>query len=215
MSSVPYESFLPEVLPFVRDAPEFVVVNAIRNACMEFCRESQYWREQLDSITVVPDQAEYDLSSQSSGAGIASIVTARIGRQLLLPKATEELDLMLGPDWRTLQGVVGYITHDSEDTVRLVQVPAQLYTDTLEITAALVPFRSSVKVGKCIYERYAEVIAFGARARLHDTPGQPYTDEAAAKKFRMWFESGYGDARIAANKGLGRTPLVVRPPSII
>ena len=42
MTAVSYEVFLPEVMPYVHDVPEIVAVQAIRNACIEFCEETQY-----------------------------------------------------------------------------------------------------------------------------------------------------------------------------
>lgn len=213
MSSVTYDTFFAEVLPYVRDCSEVAALNAIRSACIEFCEKSLVWREVLPDITTIADQAEYDLDLDVQ-AGLAMIITAQLGSKVLLPKSTEELDQLIGADWRTRQGPVSFITHDDFETVRLVMVPDQVYDDPVAITAALRPLRTSTKVDKKIYERYAEVIGFGARARLHDTPGQPYSDETAAKKFRMWFETGYGEAKIAANRGLTRTPLFVRPPSI-
>lgn len=210
---VPYEDFLVEVLPYVRDVPEFVAVNAIRNACIEFCENSLYWREVLPDIEIVSGQAEYDVDTQL-GASIAMIVTARIGRHHLKPEATESLDEKLGADWRTREGATNFITQDNASTVRLACVPGSTYEDPLTITAALRPDRGSAKVGRAVFERYAEVIGHGARARLHNTSGQPYSDPQEALKFRRWFETGYGEAKIAINRGLGRTNLVVRPPRI-
>lgn len=213
MNTTPYDSFLPEVLPYVRDCAEVVAINAIRNACMEFCEHSQLWREELPDVTLEAGEAVYQLEVPA-GSGLAAIISARIGRIQLIPKSIEDLNVVLGPDWRDREGPVNYITHDDYDSVRLVMVPSAGYTEDLKMTVALKPLRSSTKVAKVVYERYAEIIGFGARARLHDTPNQSYSDEKAAKKFRMWFETGYGEAKIAANKGLTRAVLVVRPPTV-
>lgn len=213
MSAVPYDQFLPEVMPYVRDCPEFVAINAIRNACMEFCEKSTFVREQLPEIEVLQNQACYDLET-ITGTSVVMIMSATIGYRHLKPVALEELDSLIQGDWRTRTGPLTHITQEHYESVRLVMVPDQDYDDTLKITAATRPLRNSTKVARVVYERYAEIIGFGARARLHDTPGQPYNDETAAKKFRMWFESGYGEAKIAANRGRGRSALVVRPPTI-
>ena len=50
MSEISYEVFLPEVMPFVRDVPEIVAVQAIRNAVIEFCEETHYMQENLDPM---------------------------------------------------------------------------------------------------------------------------------------------------------------------
>lgn len=215
MSSVSYEIFLPEVVPYVRDCPEFVAINAIRNASIEFCEKSLYLRQTLDDIVIVPGQAEYDLGLTSIGASVACIVSAHVGYFPLQPRAEETLAELYGGDWRKMEGPVQFITQDTLDTVRLVQVPQSTYTDALDLVVALRPLRTSTNIDRRIFESWAEVIGFGARARLHDTPGQPYSDETAARKFRVWFESGCSKATSAANRGLGRTSLVVRPPRFI
>lgn len=213
MSMVPYEAFLPEVLPYVRDCPEFVAINAIRNACIEFCGQSLIVREVLPSIEIVAGQAEYALDIPL-GSSVKSIIAAGIGLMKLHPNAEEQIALIFGSDWRTREGPVQFVMQDEPDTIRLVMVPTDAYDEPLNLTVALQPMRSSKTVQKIVYERWAETIGFGARARLHDTPGQPYADMEAASKYRRWFETGIGKAKIEANRALGRTNLVVRPPTV-
>lgn len=213
MQTIEYSSFLPEVLPYVRDCPEFVAINAIRNACIEFCENSLYWREVLPAIVLEEGEALYDLDLPV-GTGVAKIISAGLGYKNLTARVEEELREILGEGWRTRPGPVQYYLQDEIEQIRVVMVPDQTYEDDLIVTAALRPTRASTKVGKIVYERFAEVIGFGARARLHDTPGQPYFNETAAKKFRAWFETGYGEAKIDVNRGLSRANLVVRPPRI-
>ena len=51
MTAVSYEVFLPEVMPYVHDVPEIVAVQAIRNACIEFCEKTHYLQEKLYAIS--------------------------------------------------------------------------------------------------------------------------------------------------------------------
>lgn len=215
MSQVEYSAFLPDVLPYVRDCPEFVAINAIRNACIEFCEKSTWWRTTLETIPLVAGQSEYDLDVEV-GSGIAVIISAHIGRQPLIVSTEEYLRDTIGPDWRERTGSPQWIVHDGDfDTVRLAFVPDSVPEDELTLHVSLRPIKSSTRVPKELYERWGEIIGFGARARLHDTPGQPYANEEAAKKYRQWFESGYGEAKIQANRGRGRAALFVRPPRIV
>lgn len=215
MSQVEYSAFLPDVLPYVRDVPEFVAINAIRNTCIEFCEKSTWWRKSLEPITLVVEQSEYTLDIEV-GSSIAAIMSAHIGRVEVLPKTEEFLNQTIGPDWRTRTGPVQYLVHDGDfDTIRLAFVPDVVPDDPLSLHVALRPIKSSTRVPKELYERWGEIIGFGARARLHDTPGQPYSNEEAAMKFRKWFQSGYGEAKVQANRGRGRGPLMVRPPRLV
>lgn len=209
MSTVDYSNFLADVVPYVRDCPEFVAITAIRSACMEFCEQSLYWRQSLDAMDIVVGQDEYTLDIES-GTGVASVVESFIGERPIEFKSTDQLNQLMGLNWRQRTGAVQYLTQETPDTIRVVPIPDVATSDQLYITIALRPLRTSTRVLKDIYERYAEVIAFGARARLHDTPGQPYYDEEAAMRYRKWFQSGYGKATIDRNRAGGRGPLLVR-----
>jgi len=211
--TVTYDYFFPEVIPFVRDVPEFVALNAIRNACIEFCEKSTYWRQIVDPITIVAEQAEYDLDIEA-GTGVSQILSAYMGSRELAIMAPEGIKELIGPDWRDQTGMPMYVTSEEYNIIRVVMIPETTSDDDLSLTVALRPLRSSTKVSKDVYERYSEIIGFGARARLHDTPQQPYSDEESAMKFRKWFESGIGEAKIAANRARSRTVLYVRPPRV-
>lgn len=213
MSTVSYEEFFKEVIPFVRDVPEFVALNAIRNACIEFCEETLFWRQVLDPLDIVVGQADYDLEVEAN-TEVAMIVSASLGSLVLGVKSDEELVALLGAKWRDNEGAIQYITQEDFATVRLCMTPDTATTEQLRLTVALRPLRSSTRIDRAIYERYAEIIGWGARARLHDTPQQSYSDEQAAAKFRKWFESGYGKAKISINRGRGRGPIVLRPQRV-
>jgi len=208
-----YDDFFPEVIPYVRDCAEIVARNAIRNACIEFCEKSTYWRQIIDPITIVADQAEYDLDIEL-GTGVSQILTARLGSRDLPVMTAESLTETLGPDWRDQTGYPMAVISEEYNIIRVVPVPETATDEDLCLTVALRPLRSSTKVSKDVYERYSEIIGFGARARLHDTPQQGYSDQEAAIKFRKWFESGIGEAKIAANRARSRATLYVRPPRV-
>ena len=215
MSQVEYSAFLPDVLPYVRDCPECVAINAIRNTCIEFCEKSTWWRTSMEPIPLVAGQSEYDLDV-CVGAAIAAIMSAHLGQQPLQFGTEEKLIEVIGPDWRTREGPVRYVAHDGDfSIIRVAHVPNYTPEEPLTLHVALRPIKSSVRVPKELYERWSEIIGFGARARLHDTPGQPYSNEKAAREYRKWFESGYGQATIQANRGRSRAPLMVRPPRLV
>lgn len=214
---VEYSAFLTDVLPYVRDCPEFVAINAIRNTCIEFCEKSTWWRQTFDPITLVVEQGEYDLDVEV-GTGVAVILAAHLGQRPLQFQTPEYLTSVLGADWRTRPGPTQFITQDGDfTTVRLANPPTVISPEEAELTlhVALRPLKSSTRVPKELYERWSEVIGFGARARLHDTPGQPYANAEAAREYRKWFQSGIGEAKIQANRGRGRAVLTVRPPRIV
>ena len=213
-TAIEFEEFLPEVAPYVRDCPDNAMLNAIRNATIEFCRDSTWLRDTPSvGITIVAGTSEYELDVPSYYE-VATITEANIGNLSLAPSNAETLGQIYGPAWRTLQGQSAHYVIEQPKNIRLALVPNQAQTDTLTYTVALMPKRSASRVDKQLYERWAEVIAHGARARLYDTPAQPYYDVESAKRFRKWFEDGIGEAKIEANRGRSRSVLYVRPPRI-
>jgi len=80
-----------------------------------------------------------------------------------------------------------------------VSEPAVLY-----VKAAIAPTRDSTEIDSEIYEQYAEIIAWGARARLYAQPRQDYTDKAAALDATKMFRFEINRIRMQVTKGLTR-----------
>ncbi len=57
--SVSYDQFLPRVLQYVPDASEFIAVDAIKQACIEFCERTYFWQYEAPAINVVNGQSQY------------------------------------------------------------------------------------------------------------------------------------------------------------
>lgn len=214
MTYVSYDSFLPEVLPYVHDCPQPVALNAIRNACIEFCEQSQWLVYEHDPVTYTANVGNYEFDPPTDTT-VTRLLEAWGLDIRLIPKSQEELTLMFGTAWREATGSPRYYTQLSQDEIILVPKPDVRAANALKMIVVLKPLRSSSAVDPLLYENYAETIAFGARARLYDTPGQPYSDPKQAVKFRAWFESAIGNAKIERNRGLTRANIVARPPLVV
>lgn len=209
-----YETFFPEVLPYVHDVPEFVATNAIRNACIEFCEKSDYIVYTHDPITILPRVSAYELDLPS-GTTLARVLAGWVGNLPLTFKSQEDLQRIYPLDWRQMGGRPQYLTQDTPDEVIVAPFSDYRMDSGLKIIVALKPTRSSTSVDDLVYQRWAEAIGFGARARLYDTPGQPYYDPMSAQKYRQWFESAIGEAKTERNRGLTRNTTRVRPPRLV
>ena len=209
--TVTYDKFLPEVLPYVPDCAEFVAVNAIRNACIEFCRESLYLQLEHDPITTIANVGTYDLEAPD-GYVITRAIDGWAGNMPLTPKSEDDLKRIYPLDWRQQAGRPQYMTQFVPDEVVIVPYPMQKQVNGLKLIVAIAPTRDSVEIDNKIYERWAEAIGFGARARLYDTPKQPYYDPQNAIKYRQMFTNAIGEAKIERYRGMNRTNLRVRPP---
>lgn len=209
MSEVAYELFLPEVMQFVKDVPEVVAVNAIRNSCIEFCQETRYIQENLDPMTGVSGIGTYDLEPDGTYK-IADIVEAWYGDAFLVPRSIEQLtQIYRTTNWNTLGGNPYYYFRPSSQEVRLVPYPQVTEANKIKLRVALKPSRSSTAVREEIYERFLEDIAYGARARLYNTPNQPYYDLKTSLEYLKRFNDVMADVRTQVNKGLTRASVSI------
>lgn len=204
--TVPYEQFLSQVTQYVPDVSEFVAVDSIRNAAIEFCTKSLYWQVNLDPISIIADQATYPLETPPDTKAIQLIVSY-FDENLLIPESPDRLaDIYRMGDWQTLSGTPQYITQIIRPEVVLVPNPYQDVPDILRIRVALAPTRDSQEIDSELFEEWAETIAMGARARLFSQMKMPYYDKTAAMEANKMFRYDINRARIQANKGLVRTP---------
>lgn len=203
--TVPFEQFLPEVVQYVPDVPEFVAINAIRNACIEFCEKSRYWQTDIPAVPLQSNVAEYTVQVPPESKFV-DIVEAYADEVLLIPKSSEELARIYRyTDWRTVQGMPAYITRVNYPTVQVVPYLASATGQELSMRVALAPTRDATEIDEEIYEQFLEYISYGARGRLYSTPKQPYYDKNAAMDYTRMFRAGINEARTRVNKGLSRT----------
>lgn len=202
--SVSYEEFLPRVLQYVPDASEFIAVDAIKQACIEFCERTYYWQYQSPSLNVVNGQSQYVIPTPSDTKFVGP-VQVYFNTLLLIPKSPDELaDIYRMGSWNQLQGSPQYVTRIIKPELTLVPIPYVTQPAVLYVRAALAPTQDSNEVDSEIYEQWAEAIAWGARARLLAQPRQDYTDKAGAIEAAKMFNYHINRARIQMNKGLTR-----------
>jgi len=202
VSTVSYEKFLPEVMPYVRDVPEIVAVQAIRNACIEFCEKTMVLEQSLDPQPLIAGVHTYDLDPDDSSYRVINIVEAWNGEQFLIPKSVEALTTIYRvTNWETLSGNPYYYYRPRPSEMRLVPTPSVSNQSQLRVKAAIAPTRASTAIDENIFERYLEYIAFGARGRLYDTPNQPYYDPNSAAVYLKRFNDKIAEVRVLVNKG--------------
>jgi hypothetical protein len=203
-----FEDFLPEVMPYVPNCPEIVAVSAIRDAAIEFCRKSLWLIYEHDPINTVANQSAYELSLPTD-TEMAAIWTASLDTIQLAPVGEVDASTLSGTT-----GIPMYITQIDTFNVRLVPTP-YLDGSVLQMFAGIMPTRTSVTCDDQLSAHWAEQIGYGARARLHDIPGQPFTSPEMAMKYRAMFSNGMGEAKIERNRGLTRATMRVIPPRFI
>lgn len=206
-----WTAFLPEVLPYAPHCPEVFAVNAIRNAAIEFCERSHWLVYENDPITGVANLAYYTLNPPND-MRVLRVINAWYDQFPLVGKSEQELRSMFLTDWRKQQGAPRYFTQLQDDEIMLVGTPTVTEAGALAVIASIQPTRVSVSTQDSLYDRWAETIAYGAKARLYAAPGQPFTNIKLAGEAQAMFRNGIGKATIERNRGLTPDAVKMRLP---
>lgn len=207
-------SFLPEVMPYCQNVPDFIAENAVRNAAIDFCEQTHWLLYENPDITAVANLNTYVLSPPNDTTCVR-IVEAWFLDNQLIGKSQEELKAMFGRDWRVATGTPRYYTQLETCEVILVPMPDTTTAAAISVIVAIQPARGCTSLPEGLYERWLEVIALGARCRLYETPGQPYSDKSLAMNTAARFRSGINKAKMERNRGLTRGELRVRMPRFV
>lgn len=213
MATVLYSAMLPEVQPHAHSAPEPMVINAIRNAAIEFCERSWVWQIVTPNMGITANTQDYtlDLSAVTTGAAVAEIMQGYYKDKPII--AVSEADIILDyPTWRTRTGTtpLRFMGKDVQTKVSLVPIPSTTVvaaTALMYFKLAIKPTRSSTGLPDFIYEKYLEDIAHGAVARLVMVPHKPYSNANMALSHRKLFDDAIAKARVDSSKSFTRATL--------
>lgn len=194
MAAYTYKNFLPSVMPYVRDCPELVLLQAIRRTFHEFCTESLVWRSEMDAVDIRADVASYALEAPV-GCEPVMVMQAWYAGRALRAYSQDELHAMYGSDWRTQRGnPAGFVHIMYTSEIRLVPTPDAAMTDGLKIVLAVAPTLTAQSAESFLISRYEAVLIDGVRGRLLSMPNQPFTDDKQAVACMVRFRSGIAHA---------------------
>lgn len=201
-STIAFSKFYPEVNPSVLGCPEPLMLNAVRNACIEFCSDTLYWQEILDPADITAADLPYDIDCPS-GTNVAQIMSMSINGAAITPKSADWLDANY-PGWATsVADSPSYYYQPDPNT--FVLVPAPKTTVTVVMRVAYMPARGAVSVAATLHQYYLEGIAAGAMSRLMGVPGQPWSNATMAEHYARMFSAAITNGVIDANKSYDRT----------
>jgi hypothetical protein len=203
-----FEDFLPDVMPYVPGCPEVVAVSAIRNAAIEFCMKSLWLVNNPATLVSVANQAAY-APVLPTDTELAAVDQVTYNASQLNPVGEVDVTYLFQSP-----GVPQYFTQIDPVNVQLLPMP-QSAGVTIRMVVALTPTKTATTCDSNMFERWGEGIGYGARARLHAIPGQPFSSPDESMRCRQMFSTAIGGARIERNRGFTRTVLRVRPPTFV
>lgn len=209
-----YDDFMPYVLPEVPGAPEPIVTQHIRSACIDFCEKSLILTRDHDPITLVEKIVDYDLEPPT-GYIVVKVMKAWLENQELTPLAPDfvreaSVYNRLFSSYESAPDRPRAYLQKDERSISVWGVPDKNYANGLTLRVALKPSRASTTIENVVFEDYAEVIAHGALYRLMISPGKSYTNPEMAAVHKNLFDQGINVARQRATHGQVRSTLSVK-----
>lgn len=223
-----YDNLLPEVAPHVAGASEPLVVNAIRNAVIEFCERSWAYQVLLGPITITPFVQEYVFAAGTNGqpalTTTAAIMWALYNRRQLGAVAKADLNIDTynwqsptpGSVITTTQAQTGtaptrYYSDQESALIGLTPIPNAIASQGgFYVQVALTPSRASADFPTWIYENYLEELAHGALYKLFAMPKKAWTNANLAGTYKKMFLEDCADARVDSARSYTRAPIRTR-----
>jgi len=209
VATTPYTDFLKEVLPFVPGCPRSVAINAIRNAVIEFCSDTEYWQETLDAVSLSASSLPYTIPAPNTDAMYTNLLRATVDGYPLDEAPMDVLDMRV-PGWQSQTGAPRAWYQNVPGELRLYPIPPDTDPASVVLRVAYQPTRTSSGVDERIWLAYAEEISAGALQRLMDMPSKPWSNETSAKKYDDKFSSAKVIAAIEAKKSWTRKAMQVQ-----
>lgn len=200
-----FTSWIPFVQVDVPGCPRALMLDAIRQAVIEFCQDSMFWRLRMDPMTTQANVNQYELDTPSYTT-IVSVRSLVYDGRALEERNVDDMDNH-DPSWRTKQGTPYAYAFLDPNTVILSTTP----TDTgieFNATIALKPTQDSVWCDDSIFEEYRDAITAGACARLMLSANKAWSNPQLAAVKQGIFTEYTVKAKDRALRGLGRR---VRP----
>lgn len=208
MATVAYTTFFPEVLPHVPGCPDPLALNAVRNACYEYCAKTMWWQETRTAVPLTALTLPYTLVAPT-GATVSQILSVSIDGAPLGPTPIDQLDNRVS-NWRARTGKPQAYYQSNPNTLNLYPIPDGTDSYDVVLRVAYVPTRASTFVDSTMHEYHSEEIASGALARLMSVPGTPWSNPEGAAYHRVLFNNAMVTGSVEATKSYTRTGMQIQ-----
>lgn len=180
---------LRDVTPAVPICPTKTVKDNIVESARIFCEKTKIWTEQLEPMSLVANQREYDLTvvnklnTVDPIGDVGDIVTiehVEIDQQSLDPISERYLDATERGWRRHRQRTPRRFYGTPLFYLGLVFTPNANRTDVMDVWVSLKPLRGATEIEDFLYRDWKRGIAYGAIALLKEIPRMPWTDVESA-----------------------------------
>lgn len=213
MDMVPIDDIVPDVAPDVPRCPHPMIVDAIRNATIEFCANTGVWIYRHTPMNIISSISEYRLTVPSD-AQVSRVGSAKISGNPIDIVTEDWLDDNI-PDWESLRRDPRWVYLSSNNTVTLVGKPIVTKTMALKIRLSLKPNREAKNIPLSVYDHYFEQIGRGAKSKLMLMPGREWSDPVAGRINFDLFDKSRKKARNDVESGRGSSATMIKKRSFL
>lgn len=188
MANVTYDAFLDKILPYARNCPDPVIEGAVRDTVIEICEKTGIWQAELDPISAIAGQYEYDLEPPAGTVvhEIVSIINSN--GELLTPVTSGMLDMRY-PDWRNTPGRTLYYINKDSALLWLAPAPSTAQQNAFLVTVTLKPTVTSSSADSRIMTDFRDAIVNGAISRITQMPDRDWSNFKTSAVMLAKFEA--------------------------
>lgn len=213
MADAEYDTILPEVAPYAPNCPEPVMVNAIRNAVIDFCSVTGWLTQDLSPIVLAANTNPYEIEADDDYEIVRVMDPLWLDGAPIRAKTELDLRRLLSSSWMEMTALKpAYFTQLAINEIRVVPTPTASVAEPLTGRIVVKPKRASTGVDERLLEHHAECIAHGALERILQIPDEAYTNSEKATFHAKMYRSMRTKARIEAAMAYGEAQTRVAIP---
>lgn len=196
-----FDVFIPEIVPLCPGCPDYLIERVTREAIIELCKDAKVLRCELEPISLIAGEHEYELDLPAHTA-LDSIHYLSYNGVMLEP-VTERMLENRTAEWRTETGTPTYYIKKSNNKVWIVPQPAASEVNAVTVGAILKPNRTATTFDDELYEDYFDEIVNNVLARLMRMPKKDWSDKGSAGEYYALYARGAANARKRARRADG------------
>lgn len=202
---------MPRLLPSVPGCSDPLARQALLDAVIEFCEETQIVRVTTDPTYLTGGASVYTVDVPS-GQRVVLTQRAWYGTTELAPMPASmigSVSVFTGSDPADAAQFPRYFLESAPGEVGLYPTPGPLANELLTFRVATKPSRSASSVENVLFEDWSEAVVAGALMRLHAIPDTPFFSDGHAMRRAAQFQLAISRARSEAQRGRVRGSLTV------
>lgn len=201
MDLISIDDFLDDVMPDLPGCTEFLAIDRLRFAAIEFCRRTLISQETVDELDLDANDPELAIPPPNNSVRVYRIMWIKTPHRTLAQLPKQPL-ADRSRDWTTA-GTADWPTSYvrlTNDTVHLIPTPLADNSGVVTAHIACIPTKDSTKFDSVLMDEHRAAIMAGALSRLLKMRKEPWYDPESAQQYAIDFASEISNARASVNK---------------